>query len=472
MSNAKVLVVDAGGRGNAIAHAFAKSPDVGIVYVAPGNAGSEILDKCRLADELGKTPKSILELLNFVMRKEIDLTFVGPEGYLSDGIVNIFQEEGQRIVGPIRDATILEGSKCYTKDLLKSLGVPIPPCQNFSQPEEAKEYAQQYCSDNPGKSLVVKADGLAAGKGSIVCNSIEEVINTVDRIMVNPRLFGPAGDRIEIEERLHGRELMFFALSDGKTVLPMETALDYKQAFAPDEKVAIRLFNKLSGNPNLDNNPNTGGMGGFSPHPWLDEVLREQIMKKIALPTINGFKESKGIDYVGVIYFGLMITNDRDPYVLEINVRLGDPEAEVILPRLRTDFFTLSEAILDRKLSSVQLEWSPDYCLGICAISGRAIKPLSSGSEERPGYPAEHYTNMPISGLEKVDQDAMVYHNGTAFGTDAQGKRRLFTTGGRVLTLVSRGTTLKEARSEAYDNIKRIRFNGMRYRKDIGVGYV
>ncbi|MDD1753109.1 MAG: phosphoribosylamine--glycine ligase, partial [Methanotrichaceae archaeon] len=361
--------------------------------------------------------------------------------------------------------------KCYTKDLLKSLGVPIPPCQNFSQPKDAKEYARQYCSDNPGKGLVVKADGLAAGKGSIVCNSMEEVINTVDRIMVNPKLFGPAGDRIEIEEMLHGRELMFFALSDGETVLPMETALDYKQAFAPDEKVAIRLFNRLSGNPNLDNNPNTGGMGGFSPHPWLDEVLREKIMKKIALPTIKGFKEAKGIDYLGVIYFGLMITNDRDPYVLEINVRLGDPEAEVILPRLRTDFFTLSEAILDRKLSSIRLDWSPDYCLGICAISGRAIKPLSSGSEERPGYPGEHYTNMPISGLEKVDQDAMVYHNGTAFGTDAQGKRRLFTTGGRVLTLVSRGTTLREARSKAYDNIKRIRFNGMRYRKDIGVGY-
>jgi phosphoribosylamine--glycine ligase len=320
---------------------------------------------------------------------------------------------------------------------------------------------------------VVKADGLAAGKGSVVCSSLDESLVAIDRIMVEPRLFGPAGDRVEIEERLVGRELMFFALSDGKTVLPLESALDYKQAFASDEQVAIRLFNKLSGNPNIDNNPNTGGMGGFSPHPWLDTELTEKIMKRIAEPTIRGFKEKTGNEYVGVIYFGLMISQERDPYVLEINVRLGDPEAEVILPRLKTDFYQLSEAMLDGKLNGVELEWSPEHCLGICAVSGRAIKSLSSGGGgERPGYPGEHYTNMPISGWELVDPDILVYHNGTAWGTDASGKKRLFTTGGRVLTLVARGNTLGEARTRAYDNIKRIRFNGMRYRKDIGLGYV
>ena len=174
----------------------------------------------------------------------------------------------------------------------------------------------------------------------------------------------------------------------------------------------------------------------------------------------------------GIIYFGLMITEDREPHVLEINVRLGDPEAEVILPRLETDMYQLSEAVLDKGLGSVELQWSKDYCVGVCAISGRAIKPLSSGSEERPGYPGPHYTNMPISGLEKVDPDVLVYHNGTAFGTDASGRKRLFTTGGRVLTLVGRGKTLGSARDKAYENIKRIRFNGMRYRKDIGSGYV
>ena len=473
MSGKRVFVVDAGGRGNAIAHAFAKSGSVETVFVAPGNAGSEMIEKCRLATVQGKPPKTILELLAFAKQERIDMTFVGPEGYLSDGIVNIFQEEGQRILGPKKEAAILENSKCTTKDLLKSLNVPVPPCKNFDDPAAAREYVHQFCSENPGHGLVIKADGLAAGKGSIVCFTEEEALSTIERIMVSPKLFGKAGERIEIEKRLEGRELMFFALSDGRTVQPLESALDYKQAFSADETVAVRLFNKLSNNPNLENNPNTGGMGGFSPHPWLDEELTEKIMNKIALPTVHGFHEATGHEYVGVIYFGLMISEDREPSVLEINVRLGDPETQVILPRLETDFFLLSEALLDRKLASVPLQWSRDYCLGICATSGRAIKPHSSGGgEERPGYPGEHYTNMPLTGLEKVDPAVLVYHNGTAFGQDATGKRRLFTTGGRVLTLVARGQSLAEARIKAYDNIKRIRFNGMRYRKDIGQGYV
>ena len=472
MSGAKVLVVDAGGRGNAIADAFARSAAVDAVYVAPGNAGSDMMKKCRLATIDGRPPKSISELLSFAKREDIDLAFVGPEGYLSDGIVNVFREEGQRIVGPIKEAAVLEGSKCRTKDFLKDIGVPVPPFSNFADPEEAKDYVTAFCDANPDKGLVIKADGLAAGKGSVVCSSLEESHSTIDRIMVNPRLFGDAGNRIDVEERLIGRELMFFAITDGRTVLPLESAMDYKQAFSPDEKVAIRLFNKLSGNPNLDNNPNTGGMGGFSPHPWMDDELTDKIMKKIAVPTITGFREVSGHEYAGVIYFGLMITEDREPHVLEINVRLGDPETEVILPRLETDMFQLSEAILDKDLGSVELQWSVDHCVGICAISGRAIKPLSSGSEERPGYPGPHYTNMPISGLEKVDPDVCVYHNGTAFGIDSSGNKRLFTTGGRVLTLVGRGKTLGLARDKAYENIKRIRFNGMRYRKDIGSGYV
>ena len=475
MSGKRVFVVDAGGRGNAIAHAFARSGAVEKVFVSPGNAGSEMMDKCRLAQVEGRPPKSIPELLAFAKSEKIDLTFVGPEGYLSDGIVNIFEEAGQRILGPRKEAAVLENSKCTTKDLLKGLDVPVPPCRNFEDPAEAKEYVRAFCADNPGQGLVVKADGLAAGKGSIVCAGEEETISTIERIMESPKIFGAAGDRIEIENKLEGRELMFFALSDGRSVLPLESALDYKQAFSAEEAVAVRLFNKLSGNPNLDHNPNTGGMGGFSPHPWLDGELKEKIMKKIAIPTVRGFREATGHSYVGVIYFGLMISEEREPSVLEINVRLGDPEAQVILPRLETDFYRLSEALLDGDLGGLSLSWSKDYCLGICAISGRAIKPLTSGSAgsgERPGYPGEHYTNMPISGLEKVDPDVLVYHNGTAFGQDAAGKRRLFTTGGRVLTLVGRGESLAQARAMAYDNIKRIRFNGMRYRKDIGAGYV
>ena len=473
MSGKKVFVVDAGGRGNAIAHAFAKSSSVETVFISPGNAGSEMIEKCRMATVDGKPPKTISEMLAFAKHELIDLTFIGPEGYLSEGIVNVFQEEGQRILGPRKEAAILENSKCTTKDLLKSLNVPVPPCKNFDDPALAREYAHQFCSDNPGQGLVIKADGLAAGKGSVVCSTEEEALSTIERIMVSPKLFGQAGERIEIEKRLEGRELMFFALSDGRTVQPLESALDYKQAFSTDEAVAVRLFNKLSNNPNLENNPNTGGMGGFSPHPWLDEELTQKIINEIAMPTVRGFHEATGHEYVGVIYFGLMISEEKEPSVLEINVRLGDPETQVILPRLETDFFQLSEALLDRKLDSVPLQWSSDYCLGICATSGRAIKPHSSGGGgERPGYPGEHYTNMPITGLEKVDPDVLVYHNGTAFGQDATDKRRLFTTGGRVLTLVARGRCLAEARIKAYDNIKRIRFNGMRYRKDIGQGYL
>jgi len=474
MSGAKILVIDAGGRGNAIAHAFARSDQVAEVYVAPGNAGSTMMEKCRLALDGQRSLKDISELLDFAKKQGIDLTFVGPEGYLSDGIVNVFQEAGQRIVGPRSEAAILEGSKCQTKDFLKAIGVPIPPHHNFDDPDQARRYVNHFYDHHPSENLVIKADGLAAGKGSVVCSSREEALSTVERIMVNPRIFGSAGDRIDVETRLHGRELMFFAVTDGETILPLESAMDYKKAFATDEEVAIRLFNKLSGNPNLDNNPNTGGMGGFSPHPWLDGELTDKIMARIARPTIQGLK-ARGIEYIGFIYFGLMIVGEeKDPYVLEINVRLGDPEAEVILPRLQTDMYTLSRALLDDSLDQVPLQWSRDSCLGICAVSGRVIKSLSSsvGDEERPGYPGAHYTNMPIRGLENVDEDVLVYHNGTAFGTDSAGKEQLFTTGGRVLTLVGRGQNLRAARKKAYDNIKHIRFNGIRYRKDIGRGYI
>jgi phosphoribosylamine--glycine ligase len=474
MSGAKVLVVDAGGRGNAIAHAFARSPLVERVYVAPGNAGSSMIEKCEIAQKKGSPIKEISDLVSFARKEGIELAFVGPEGYLSDGIVNVFSEEGLDIVGPRREATILEGSKCDAKDFLETIGVPIPRHRNFSDPEEAKEYASAFYRENPEKNLVVKADGLAAGKGSIVCSSEEEAISAIERIMVEPKLFGDAGRRVDIEERLAGRELMFFAVTDGRTVLPLESAMDYKRAFAPDEEVAIRLYNKLSGNPNLDNNPNTGGMGGYSPHPWLDQDLTDRIMETIAVPTVAGFKEVTGFEYSGMIYFGLMVSEEggvKVPRVLEINVRLGDPETEVILPRLETDMYLLSRAILNKELDSVNLKWSPDTCVGVCAISGRVVLPVTSGGveEERPGYPGAHYTNMPIRGLEKVDPDVLVYHNGTAFGTDAQGKEQLYTTGGRVLTVVGRGESLAAAREKAYKNIRRIRFNGIRYRKDIGL---
>ena len=416
---------------------------------------ARLIKKCRLAAMQGKPPKTISEMLVFVKQENIDMTFVGPESYLSDGIVNIFQEEGLRILGPTKEAAILENSKCRAKDLLKSLNVPVPRCKNFDDPAAAREYVNQFCSENPDQGLVIKADGLAAGKGSVVCSTKDEALSTIERIMVRPKLFGQAGDRIEIEKRLEGRELMFFSLSDGRTVQPLESALDYKQAFSADETVAVRLFNKLSSNPNIENNPNTGGMGGFSPHPWMDEELTERIMNTIAVPTVRGFKEATGHEYVGVIYFGLRISEERWPSVLEINVRLGDPETQVILPRLETDFFHLSEAILDKKARLGATTVVQRLLLGICTVSGRAIKPLTSdGGRERPGYRGGHSHQYAHLGLEKIDPEVVVYHNGTAFCDDATGKRKLFTTGGGALTLVGRGKSLAEARIQGLRQYK------------------
>ncbi len=327
---------------------------------------------------------------------------------------------------------MLENSKCQTKDLLKKLRVPVPPCQNFSDPQEAKEYVQQRCSEEPGRGLVIKADGLAAERDPSSAPPRGGRLRHRAH-HGNPRLFGEAGDRIEIEDRLEGRELMFFALSDGHTVQAMQSALDYKQAFSPDESVAIRLFNKLAGNPNQDNNPNTGGMGGFSPHPWLDEELTERIMKKIALPTVRGFKESSGQEYRGVIYFGLMISEDGS----QQSSRLSGGWR----PRGRGDTSQAPDGLLPA-FHAVWMEgWMSFLCNGQ-TTSAWAYAPYPPGDQapsstaRRGPLSGEHYTNMPINGLERVDPEVIVYHNGTAWERLA-GNRRLYTTPRRVFTLVA-----------------------------------
>jgi phosphoribosylamine--glycine ligase len=472
----KVMVVDRGGRGNAIAYCFSKSPKVSNVFVAPGNAGSSLLEKCQ------QVPlESIDDIIDFVQKNEIDLTFVGPEGYLSKGIVNKFSEKGLRIIGPTKEATILESSKCDTKDFLHQIGVPIPQYKNFDDPEEAKTYVKDFYKQNPGENVVVKVDGLAEGKGSLVCNSLDNALYAIDHIMVH-KAFGDAGNRVVIEKRLYGQELMFFVITDGKTVLPIESAMDYKAAFDNDDDARIvKYFGGI--------NPRTGGLGGYSPHPWLDEELKQKIMNKIAIPTITKFKELKGIEYKGILYFGLMIceeNGEKNPFVLEINVRMGDPEAEVVLPRLITDFYDISKAILENRLNEITLTWDSTYYLGLCAISGKIIRPfgVSRGEEydekKNIGYPGPHITNQPIRGLREVDPSCFVFHNGTAFkpkdikdpSSIDPSKRdeddNLSTTGGRVLTLVSRGNTLQEARDKGYTEIEKIFFPGMRYRFDIG----
>ena len=470
----KILVVDAGGRGNAIAHAFSRSDKVKEVYVAPGNGGTLLFPKCKIAELDGKKIPSIRaidEIVKFAVKNQIDLAFIGPEEPLSLGIVDLLEENGIPTVGPKKDATILEASKCWAKDFLKKIGVPIPDYWNFDDPEEAKEFIKDFYKNNPGKNLVVKADGLAAGKGAYVCDSLEEALLAVEEIMVKKK-FGDAGNRVVVEERLEGIEVAFTALCDGKTAIPFGHAKDYKRAFDPDDVDGMRQFYigyfrkfitkeealKLYKEGKLLN-PNTGGMGAVSPHPQIDEEMERKIMDLVVKPIVKGAKY-EGIEFKGVLYPVIMIVEEdgeRIPKVLEINVRDCDPGAEAKLPRLESDIVDLSIAVIEGKLNEVEVRFSENYAVAVCAVSGFLV-----GREGiKPGYPADHYTNQPITGIEEV-KDAIIYANGIAKTNGFE------TTGGRVLTLTALGKTLEEARSKAYREIEKINFPGMRYRKTIG----
>lgn len=465
MPSVNVLVVDAGGRGNAIAHAFSRSEKVKKVFVAPGNAGSEFFEKCEIARIDGSPIGSIREIEKIVKfaKQNVDLVFIGPEEPLSLGIVDRLEEEGLMVVGPRREQTILEASKCWAKDFMKDIGVPIPKYRNFEDPEEAKEFIK-----NSSGKIVVKADGLAAGKGVYVCDSIEEAIRAVDEIMVEKK-FGSAGDRIVIEEKLEGIEIAFTALCDGKRALPFGHAKDYKRAFDEDDFEGLRDFyiglrkkyykkdeiERLFKN-GLLMNPNTGGMGAISPHPEVNEEIEEKIMKKVVEPIVkhSGFK--------GILYPVIMLVNG-EPKVLEINVRECDPGAQAKLPRLKSDLLELSLAVVNKELDNFDVEFSEDFCLAICAVSGA----LKGREGLKPGYPADHYTSQPIEGIERARRIAEIYANGIA---KANGS--FVTTGGRVLTVVGRGKSLSEARERAYSALKEIKFPGMRFRNSIGLEYL
>ncbi len=428
----KILVVGSGGRDHAIAWKFTQSDRVKKVYVAHGNAGISQIAQCVDAQE----PE---EIANFAQKEGIDLTFVGPEKPLSAGIVDLFESRGLAIIGPNRRASRLESSKCDTKIMLRDLGIPVPEFAVFSDPDAARAYVRSV-----GYPVVVKADGLAAGKGSLVCNDVAEAEAAVHDIM-EARIFGEAGSRVDIEKRLYGRELSFFCFSDGYSLVPMVAAQDYKRAYDDDQ------------------GKNTGGMGSYSPHPWLDEGLVEIIMSRVARPLIHGIREKHGILYRGILYLGLMLVQEGSsitPYVLEINIRLGDPEAQVILPRLKTDLVDVCEAILAGRLQNVPLQWDPHYRLCLIAVSGR-----TKGKKGwYKGYPDRYKIGVPIQGLETVDPRCLVFHSGTGWGENGT----LVTTGGRVLGIVSSGETLAEARSVAYREMEKIRFEGIYYRKDIG----
>jgi len=428
----RVLVIGTGGRDHAIAWKFAQSKRVKRVYVAHGNAGIAEVATC-------VDVKTIQEMADFAEKEKIDFTFVGPEKPLSAGIVDLFESRGLAIVGPNQLASRLESSKCDTKVILRELGIPVPEFAVFSDPEIARDYVRQV-----GYPVVVKADGLAAGKGSLVCDGIQDAEAAIHAVM-EERIFGEAGARVDIEKRLYGRELSFFCFTDGYSIVPMEAVQDYKRARDNEE------------------GKNTGGMGAYSPHPWLNDSLVQTIMTQVAEPLIRGVREKYGILYRGILYLGLMLTGegtDIVPHVLEINIRLGDPEAQVILPRLTTDLVDVCEAIVSGRLKDVRLSWEEHYRLCLIAVSG----PTKGKKGWYKGYPDRYKIGLPIAGIDTIDAECLVFHS----GTERDGSGQLLTTGGRVLCIVSRGKGLAEAREIAFREMQKVSYEGIYYRQDIG----
>ncbi|MFZ5907129.1 MAG: phosphoribosylamine--glycine ligase [Nitrospirota bacterium] len=430
----KVLVVDSGGRGHSIAWQFRNDPNVKEVICAPGNAGIAREIRCENA-------RTNEEFLALAKKEKVDLVFVGPESPLTNGIVDLFMKETVPIVGPVKKASILEGSKAYAKLLCRELGVPVAEFEVFDDPEAAKGYLEHL-----PYPAVVKADGLAQGKGSIVCSTTEEALHAVDQLMVE-KIFGDSGRKVVIEKRLYGTEISFFVFTDGNSIAAMPVAQDYKRAFDNDEGM------------------NTGGMGSYSPHRLEGEALTRLVSEKVALPLVQGFKKKENCEYKGILYMGLMLVEDI-PHLLEANVRLGDPEAEVILPRLKTPLTDICSQIIQGVLSEKKVEWSGDYYCDVVAAAGRT-RQMKNGKSKGwyPGYPGRYGKGYPISGLDTIqDPDCKIFFAGVSI-SDRKG---FVTDGGRVLHVVGRGATLAEARGVAYGNIGKIHFDGIRYRTDIG----
>jgi phosphoribosylamine--glycine ligase len=388
------------------------------MYAAPGNAGI-----ARQAEIVDIKAEDIEELVKFAKDNNIDLTVVGPENPLAAGIVDRFTESGLAIFGPTQKATAIESSKVFAKDLMQRHGIPCAKSVNFTEYEKAVEYIK---SQRP--PVVIKADGLAAGKGVIIAETIDEATKALQSVMKDKN-FGAAGDSVVIEEHLMGREMSFFVFTDGQRVLPTVPACDYK-----------RIYDDNKG-------PNTGGMGSYSPPPFYNKLMGDIIMKTIMEPVILALNDD-GRTYRGTLYGGLMITNNM-PKVIEFNARLGDPETQVVLPRLKTDLLEVILAVLENRLDTIQLEWTEEACVGVVIASG--------------GYPGSYKKGLPISGLDEVDKDIMIFHAGTKQGKDGQ----ILTSGGRVMTVTALGKDLVEAREKVYKNIDRIRFEGSYYRKDI-----
>ena len=418
----KILVVGSGGREHALAWKCAQSANVDEVLVAPGNAGTAIEPRVR---NVKVGAEDIEGLIDLASSEEIGLTIIGPEVPLVAGIVDRFQENGLACFGPSAAAAQLEGSKAFTKDFLKRHNIPTADYCSFEQLEPALEYLRQQ-----GAPIVIKADGLAAGKGVIVAMSLEEA-EAAATDMLGAGSFGEAGRRIVVEEFLEGEEASFIVITDGKNILPLASSQDHK---ARDEG---------------DTGPNTGGMGAYSPAPVVTPDIERKILDLVINPTLAGLRED-GINYVGFLYAGLMITPDGTPKVIEFNCRLGDPETQPIMARLNTDLVEICEATINGRLSDQQADWDPRAALGVVMAAG--------------GYPATYEKGAKIAGLPESGSDACkVFHAGTALQEED-----IVTSGGRVLCVVGLGESVAGAREVAYSQVNDINWNKVYFRNDIG----
>jgi phosphoribosylamine--glycine ligase len=414
----KVLVIGGGGREHAIVHKLSQSPKVDKIYCAPGNAGIGLLAEC-VDIKVG----DIERLKEFAIKNNIDLTVVGPEMPLVQGIVDEFEKARLKIFGPNKSAAAIEGSKYFTKQLLSKYNIPTGRFKAFDKYQEVLKFLKE-----AWYPVVMKADGLAQGKGVFIVKDFIEAKEVLD-LMMKKRIFGASGDIVIIEEMLFGKEASVFAFTDGENILPMVSAMDYKKVYEGDK------------------GPNTGGMGSIAPNPYLEEETLKEVMESILKPMVKALQK-EGIVYKGVLYAGLMLTKEG-PKVLEFNARFGDPETQVVLPLLKTDLIDIMEATIEGKLDKIQIEWENKKAVCVVAVSN--------------GYPGEYQIGFEITGLEKV-KEAFVYHAGTAL---KDGK--ITTSGGRVLAVTTIGDSYEEAREKVYKEIEKIRFDGMYYRKDIAL---
>lgn len=416
----KVLIIGGGGREHALAWKVKQNKEVSKMYVLPGNAGL-----AQMAESVSLKMTNIHDIISFTKDYHIDLTVVGPEVPLSLGVVDFFQAHGLNIFGPRLSAAKIEWSKSFAKCLMKDNHIPTADYEIFSDAGKAKEYIR-----SKRKASVIKADGLASGKGAIVCPEVEDALQAIELIM-EKKAFGQAGQHIVIEEFLTGEEASFLAFTDGETILPLSSAQDHKAVFDGDL------------------GPNTGGMGAYSPTPVITQEIHDKIMDKIMMPTIEGLARL-GTPYQGVLYAGLMIENN-EPKVLEFNARFGDPETQPLLMRLDTDLISIIKKIQEKKLHQVNINWLPEAATCVVLAS--------------EGYPGPFTKGKVIQGLEDLADTpgVMVFHSGTL----QQGKS-IVTDGGRVLGVTALGKTITESISRAYDAVEKIYFEGMHYRKDIG----